>query len=135
MGLMDIAMEDLKRHEGFRGMPYRDTLGVLTVGYGRNLDAKGISEPEAHFMLRNDIIDALQNLTMLEFWGSLSETRQVVLVDMAINLGFRGLLNFKKMIAAMRARDYNKAADEMLDSVWALQVGNRAMELAQMMRG
>mgnify|MGYP001578375852 CR=1 FL=1 len=134
MPLIEIVMEDLKRHEGFRKLPYKDSLGVLTVGYGRNLDNKGVSQLEAEYMLRNDVIETLEKLSALSFWESLNEDRQSVLVNMVVNIGFQGLMNFRKMIVALGAGDYKGAAIEMLDSLWASQVGKRATELSRLMR-
>lgn len=49
------ALELLQEHEGFRQFPYLDSLGIQTIGYGRNLESRGISEPEASYLLSNDI--------------------------------------------------------------------------------
>ena len=128
--------EMLIRHEGLRLTPYRCTAGKLTIGVGRNLDDVGISEDEAMFMLRNDIARVGRELTAsLSFWDSLSLNRQIVLMDMCFNLGLAGLLAFKRMLAALEAGDYDKAADEMLDSKWARQVFTRSTDLAKMMKG
>ena len=52
---MESMIGMLKRHEGLRLKPYQDTIGKLTIGYGRNLDDRGISKEEAEYLLRNDI--------------------------------------------------------------------------------
>jgi lysozyme len=126
---------DLKRYEGFSTKLYTDSEGHLTIGYGRNLEDKGIDEREAEIMLDNDIAEAhgylIQNVSEFTF---LNVVRQEVLVNMVFNLGINKFLGFKKMLAAIAGRDYEKAADEMLDSRWARQVGNRAEELAERMR-
>ena len=51
--MLQDLIEDLKRDEGFRSHPYRDTVGKLTIGYGRNLDDVGISEREAEQLLHH----------------------------------------------------------------------------------
>lgn len=127
--------ETLKRHEGFRATPYHDAVGKLTVGYGRNLEAVGVSTGMAESMLQEDIEAAVAGLDeRLPWWRALDDVRQEVLVNMAFNVGLRGLLGFRRMLAAAEAGDYDTAADEMLDSRWEQQVGARAHELAAMMR-
>ena len=124
----------IKRHEGLRLLPYRDTEGVLTIGYGHNLE-KGITQETAEFILQCDIQDAMQDAKKLfpelETYGI---GRQAVLVSMAFNLGLKRLSGFKKMIGAVLSKQWDTAADEMLQSKWAGQVGKRANELADMMR-
>lgn len=128
-------VEQLKRHEGLRLNPYLCTAGKTSIGYGRNLDDKGITMQEAEQMLFNDIEDITTRLShRLPVFHKLTPTRKDALVNMAFNLGVAGLLKFKKMIAALEADDYNLAAAEMLDSQWAKQVGNRAGELARQIR-
>lgn len=127
------SYEMLKKHEGFRSTPYRCTAGKLTVGYGINLDA-GISEEEANLLLCHRIHSTEIKLASYEWYRSLDENRRDVLANMAYNLGLAGLLKFKNMIAALEDKDYNKAAEEMLDSKWAFQVKGRAVELAEIMR-
>lgn len=125
----------LIRHEGLRLKPYRCSAGRLTVGVGRNLEARGISEREAELLLENDI-DQCEMAATNEFdWFlELSDVRRDVILSMVFNLGMAGVKKFKKMIAAIEREDFSGAADEMMDSLWARQVGKRADELAFMMR-
>lgn len=126
---------ELERDEGRRSKPYEDTEGILTIGVGWNLEERGLPQ---------DIIDRLFDLSISEAerdamalfpqFGDLDTARQRVLVNMAFNLGRTRLSGFKKMIAAVHGGDYETAADEMLDSKWARQVGKRAERLADMMR-
>ncbi len=134
---MSRLIEQLKRHEGFSSKPYRCTAGRLTIGYGRNLDANGITEEEADRMLSSDLADVIQALCVrLPIYNdpTVSHVRLSVLDNMAFNLGVSGLLQFKKMIAAFEKRDYDTAAKEMLNSKWAKQVKGRAVELSEQMR-
>lgn len=121
-------------HEGLKLKPYRDTKGVLTIGVGRNLEAKGISQDEALFMLRNDIREAVGQLEQYDWYSKLDPIRQKVIVDMCFNLGLDGLLRFRKMIAAVEAGDFRAAADQMVNSAWYQQVGARSRRLERMMR-
>lgn len=126
--------EQLKQHEGLRLKPYTDTVGKLTLGIGRNLEDKGITEQEALFMLNNDVDYFYSQLNKnLTWFRSLDDARQNVLVNMAFNLGIRGLLTFKMTLSLIEYGDYDNAATEMLNSVWAYQVGQRAIELSKQM--
>ena len=125
----------LVHHESYRQFPYTDVTGHLTVGIGRNLSDRGISTTEAFYLLDDDVLYFTAKLNhFLPFFPMLNEPRQIALVDMCFNLGIQGLLNFTQMISALERGDYIEAANEMLDSKWALQVGQRAITLANIMR-
>jgi len=125
----------LVRHEGMRLKAYKDTVGKLTIGVGRNLDDVGISRDEALLMLDHDIkIARAELLRAFPGFASLEEVRFDCLINMIFNLGITRFKKFKNTIAAIEAEDYNVAADEMLDSEWARQVGSRATELSLQMR-
>lgn len=131
---MDALTKQLIIDEGMRLKPYRDTVGKLTIGVGRNLDDNGISEDEALVMLKNDIDQAFDELSQFDWFNSLKPVKQDALVNMCFNLGLPRLLSFKRMIAALEAGDYQTAADEALDSKWAVQVGERANRIAEVIR-
>lgn len=141
LGLPDGDREKLRRqllrHEGLRLKPYRDRGGKLSIGIGRNLDDVGISPIEAHILCDNDINRALAWLAVRhgDWLLSLDPVRQAAVVNMGFNLGPEGFDTFKLFIAAMVERDYARAAIEMLHSDWSTQVGNRATELAGIIRG
>ena len=121
----------LLRHEGLRLKPYRDTVDKLTIGVGRNLTDVGITRDEALVLLRGDIARTQAALDAALPWrAALDPVRGRVLVDMAFNLGVARLLGFGVMLAAARAGEWAEAADAMLRSRWAGQVGRRAQELA-----
>lgn len=127
--------EQLKRHEGIKLKPYRDTVGKLTLGIGRNLEDKGISEKEALSMLNNDVDEFYSKLAKKIPWFlNLDDARQNVLVNMAFNLGIGGLLTFKNTLKECGDGHFYAASKEMLNSKWAEQVGYRANELAEQMR-
>lgn len=121
-------------HEGLELKPYRCTAGRLTIGIGRNLDDRGITEDEARFLCQNDVDIVEQELARkFPFIVGLDDVRIRVLLDMAFNLGVPRLSAFSNMWAALEEGDYKQAAVEMLDSRWARQVGRRATNLSQMM--
>lgn len=126
-------LEYTRLYEGLKLMPYICPAGHLTIGYGHNL-GNGISQQAAEFILQEDLQTA-QNMVQKKFtwWGELNEVRRFVLVDMTFNMGINKLATFKKMLAAVKEGNYPTAAREMLDSRWAVQVGQRARELAKMM--
>ncbi len=129
-----LLRSQLERHEGLRLTPYRDTVGKLTIGYGRNLEDVGISRDEADFMLDNDIDQVERQLETVDEYRDLDPVRQTVISNMAFNLGFAGLMGFKNMWAAIGRQDWNSASEEMMQSKWARQVGVRAVELSEIMR-
>ncbi len=137
--VFEDAVRILKRHEGLQLKPYPDTDDTLAIGHGRNLMRKGITAKEAEYLLREDVYEAKYHLQTdsrtKDIFRHLTAARKVVLLDMVVNLGFGGVLGFKRMWAALSAGDYEKATHEMLDSKWAKkQVPERAHELAELMR-
>lgn len=131
---MKSIEEQLILHEELRLKPYKCPAGKLTIGVGRNLDDKGLSEDEALFLLANDIDEITRRLDKYGWYKALDPVRKKVIVDMAFNLGLSGLLSFKNMVQAINCYDYDMAADEMANSRWYEQVGQRGKRLAQMMR-
>ena len=132
----NLSRKLLVRHEGIKLNPYLCTSGKLTIGVGRNIADIGISEQEAMVLLDNDIERTEKQLTHLLPWAKyLPENQKIALVNMAFNLGVGGLLTFKKMLTALEAGDLTRVEVEMLDSRWALQVGRRANEVINLMKG
>jgi lysozyme len=127
---MDLE-EQLIRDEALKLKPYKDSVGKLTIGVGRNLDDVGISREEALLLLANDIENAQGRLQQALPWTvHLDEVRRAALVNMTFNMGIGGLTGFHKFLAALEDLDYKRAAEEMLSSKWAHQVGVRATRLA-----
>lgn len=132
---MKKEIDLLKKHEGLRLKPYRCSADKLTIGYGRNLDDVGISEEEAEMLLLNDLLTANIEVENRFLWfQELDEVRKAVVVNMIFNLGIARFSAFKKTISLIEEGSYSEAAQEMLDSRWANQVGSRANELSEMMR-
>ena len=135
MSHLDVVRAQLRIDEGVRDKPYHCSAGKLTIGVGRNLDDKGLKADEIALMLDNDILDAERDARALfPSFDTLSVNRRAVLVNMAFNVGRDRLAGFKKFRAAVEAGEFYKAADEMLDSQWAKQVGLRAARLSMQMR-
>ena len=123
-------------HEGLKLKPYRCTAGKLTIGVGRNIQDNGISEDEAIYMLRNDIERCKRELRgIFKDFDSFDENIKMVLIDMIFNLGEPKFLKFKKFINAIKEKDLKKAAHEMSNSEWALQVPERVRHLKKILLG
>lgn len=128
-------IDRLIKHEGLRLKPYKCPAGKLTIGVGRNLEDRGITEEEAMILLQNDILACRKDCyTSFIWYGELDEVRQGVILEMCFNLGISRLKGFKKMLKACELKNYTLASQEMLSSLWARQVGNRAKKLADIMR-
>lgn len=134
-----------ERRPGIPGrvFPYRDSVGKLSIGVGRNLDDKGISDAEAMRLLDDDIAEHLQLLDKyLPWWNNEDEARQLALADLAFNLGVGPseeqphgkLLNFDLTLRSWREGDYEAAARGLERSRWFEQVGTRAPALVAMVR-
>lgn len=137
MTIIDLLID----HEGLRLKPYRDSVNKLTIGIGRNLDDVGLTENEARYLLANDLGRVRMELDdALPWWRNLDDVRQMVLIDMGFNLGVltppgeAKLLTFVTTLGLIRDGRYSEAADQMLKTKWAAQVGKRAKRLAAMMR-
>ena len=148
-------LEELVKHEGLRLQVYQDTLGIDTIGIGRNLKDRGISkeeldeldiptidhvyeygitEADAMLLAENDVQIVEEELLRAHpCVEDLDAVRQLVLVDMAFNMGVPRLCKFKKMWNAIHEKKFDIAAKEMLDSRWANQVKSRSVKLANAM--
>ena len=134
---METLEEMLIRHEGLKFKPYLCSAGKLTIGIGRNLDSKGITKQEAMYMFYNDIEECERDLINRVFQGiffDFPKTIQNVLLNMRFQLGQDGFRGFRKMIAAFKKKDYEKAISEMIDSQWYNQTTNRANDLIKIVR-
>lgn len=149
-------LDKIIEHEGMVLNVYQDTLGIDTIGIGRNLRDRGISkeeldhmdipnigiiyshginEADARYLAMNDIKIVEQELAAVHpCINDLDSVRQMILIDMAFNMGVPRLCKFKKMWYAIHERHFDAASYEMIDSKWATQVGNRAHKLAEAMR-
>lgn len=132
--MIEKLAERLRKSEGLSFVPYKCPAGYLTIGYGHNLEANGISLEAAELLLKQDIEIAVRQVkNAFIWWPNLDEARMSVLVDMCFNMGITKLCGFKKMLSALEAGDYKTAAKEMLNSKWVQQVGRRATELSKIM--
>ena len=132
---IDKLIAQLKVHEGVRSKVYLDTEGIDTIGVGRNLRDRGVSDDEIELMLANDIRDFQEEVERaFSWWSDLDDVRQRVVVDMAFNMGLGSLSKFVNTLSHIENGRYEEAGVEMLDSKWARQVGDRANVLSNMMK-
>ena len=119
----------LERHEGRRTHPYTCTAGKLTIGVGHNIEDRGLSDTVIDMILEEDVSEAIANLLYAISLVHVDppSPRTAALIDMMFK-------SFKRMIDAINDGDWAKAASEALDSQWARQVGDRATEIAHMLR-
>jgi len=158
---MEKLIQQLTLHEGIKFRPYRDTVGKLTIGIGRNIDdkpitaseqqklfgkimpqkelmdvlTKGITRQQAEMLLAWDIEDAVADAkALLSNFDRLSQQRQYVMIDMAFNMGRRTLSGFRITLRMISEGRFADASENMLKSKWATQVKGRAKRLAIMLR-
>ena len=129
--------EQLRRDEGTESCAYQDSLGYWTIGVGRLIDSRkggGLSNEEIDYLLDNDIKAKTADVLRALPWAArLSEPRRAVLVNMAFQMGTKGLLAFHRTLGSVEDGQYGDAAVEMLNSTWAKQTPARAMRLATQM--
>ena len=124
-------IEDIKqmllKHEGMRTFPYKCSEGKLTIGVGKNLEANGITEEEAMYLLDNDIKRVTDNLDkMWPVWRQLPPKAQMVSIDATFQMGISGWMNFRHTRALMEMGCFLEASEEILRSKYAIQTPNRA---------
>ena len=134
---MNELIEMLRRHEGVRDKVYLCSAGYETIGVGRNIseDGLGLSEDEIDYLLNNDIKRVREELTEEYYWfAGLNDARQDAMIDLSFNLGQTRLRGFVKALEAMSREEFENAADEFMDSKWSEQVGDRALEVTEIIR-
>lgn len=132
---MLMAQEGTGPFKDGKFFPYVDSVGKVTIGYGHNLDAKGLPHDFALMLLRGDIADAIDDVRYcFSCYEQLNRPRQLVLISLAFNLGREKLNKFVRFIGAMHLAKYQEAAEHLEDSLAAKQAPVRYQELARMMR-
>ena len=139
MGLIDEAKKQVRDDEGWRAFPYEDHLGYLTIGYGFLIDprkSEGLPKPVAEWWL-NWLVES-RIAAMTARWPPFAtqpEEVQLALLNMSYQLGVNGVLNFRKMRAALERGDRAEAKVQALDSEWARQTPERAQRVADAIGG
>ncbi len=127
--------ERIKNHEGFSKKLYKCPAGKLTIGYGRNIEDNGITQKEADLMLETDVDVAIREVReVFDDFKTFGKVRQNALIDMMFNLGKPTFLKFKKMIKAIKIKDWVNASEEARKSLWYNQVGDRSKRIVKELR-
>ena len=130
----DPGIVQLIRHEGKKLKMYKCTAGANSIGIGHNLDINPISNAAADLIFQDDLNIFIPEVKKnFPFYNKLNSARQWVIINMAFNLGIRGLKKFKNTLKYIEDGNYKQASKNMLASKWAIQVGNRATELSMQM--
>jgi len=112
----EISTENLKRAEAFRGMPYQDSYGNWTIGYGTLLP---LAESQAELLLIDYQLEMDRFLRgHFRDWDSFTENRKAALVEMCYTMGPGRFMTFKEMNKAIRRNNWDDAAKEAQDSKW-----------------
>lgn len=127
-----VAATRLKLEEGFKPYPYKDTKGHLTQGYGCNL-AAGWSPGLARCVLDYQLNEVLLSVKAFWWFTDLDAARASVVLDVGFNDGVTSLLHFPKMLAAIGAKNWQAAHDELLDSDAARELPSRYQPLARIL--
>jgi|TARA_R110000803_G_scaffold147817_1_gene213283 lysozyme len=134
---MNRLIEMLRRHEGVRDKVYMCSAGYETIGVGRNISESGLglSDDEIDYLLNNDINRCREELSREYFWfNTLDVVRKEALIDLSFNIGQTKLRGFVKALECMAENNFEKAGEEFYDSKWAKQVGDRSLEICQMIK-
>lgn len=133
MTYLDIARVQIEQDEGRKDRLYLDSLGIPSIGIGRNLKDVGLRPDEIEYLYANDLKEAeAVARTMVPSFDDLSDNRKAVVLNLSYCLRYK-LSGFRKFRAALAAKDWKEAAREILDSTFAQQVPNRAKRLANQM--
>lgn len=144
---MSEMVDRLKIHEGLKLYPYYCPSKKKTIGIGRNVDDNpltveelrvigddwehGITKEQAMYLCRNDINRCISELKKnLPWFENLDKDRKYALIDLCFNMGIKKLLTFKKTLASIACGNYEKAAEQLLQSKYAKQVGERALRIS-----
>ena len=133
---MKNLLKRIKENEGFSEDVYKCSLGYDTIGYGFAIKDLKLSEEISTIILEQKVNSLFRKCyDKLEWFAFQPEPVQGVIIEMVFQLGFTGTMKFKKMIGHLKQRNYEGAADEMLDSKWAkVQTPLRAQRLSEIMR-
>lgn len=134
--VLNSMYQSIMKHEGFKDKPYKDSMGIWTIWYGHNLEVN--PEEQGSKALEYDVVMSINNLNAALPWTkNIDDVRRSVLIEMTYNMGIKKLSDpihgFKDMLKSLQDKDYKKASQEMLDSAWAKEVGQRANDMAKVM--
>lgn len=132
---MQTLTAELTTDEGKRNRVYADTLGLMTIGIGRELTHKGISDAEIQILFNNDVEACCAIMDQeIPWWRNLPANQQRVMINLCF-MGWGSFRQFTKFLAAIRAGQLNDAAAELQNSQWWRQVGERGPRVVARLLG
>ena len=135
MSYVDILRAQLEIDEGRRNKMYVDSNGVQTIGIGHNLRDDPISDAAIDQIFADDLLPIEgQCRQLFPQFDALSDARKAVLANMMFNLGPTRFSGFFGFISLVNTLQFSAAADDMLTTLWAKQVGDRAVRLSTVMK-
>jgi lysozyme len=132
----------IKRHEGVRYKPYKDSVGLWTVGVGHLIgngkspgpyEGKTLSEQEVNDIFEKDYAFHKEAAKKAPGWSKANDTQKAALVDLTYNMGPSWHKKFKNTAKKMEEGDFHGASEELKNSKWYTQVGKRAVEITTML--
>ncbi len=133
---MSKLVDAIKKHEGYVGVVYKDSLGIDTIGYGFAIKDLELDVDICDIILERKLIALINRIEKKFSWYKYMPPEiQDVVVNMCYQMGVYGFSLFKKTIAYLQDKQWKKASEEMLDSRWADQTPGRAKELSNIVRG
>lgn len=148
---VSMALKLIKEAEGFSGSIYLCPAGYQTIGYGRNIETNPLSNKErlqcfessdgirvskntAEDWLKDEVLRIVDRVQDESYFKNLDPLRQAVIIDLIYNLGFKKFQSFKKCIQALKDFNFGIASEELKDSRWFNQVGNRGVRNVEIMK-
>ncbi len=128
-------IESIKISEGYRDKVYKCTEGYDTIGYGFAIKDLILEEDICDIILERKL-DKLKAKAdaKFKFLKDIPQGKADIIYEMCYQMGVNGVSKFKNMLKALEAKDYYKASEEMLDSLWAKQTPNRALKMSNNMK-
>ena len=124
-------IESIKKHEGFSAMVYKDSLGIDTIGYGFAIKDLELDSDICEMILERKVKNLKDRVEIkFDWYKYMPQEIKDIVVEMCYQMGVYGFSRFKKTIAFLQNKEWEKASVEMLDSRWAQQTPNRAKEMS-----
>ena len=132
---MTSLINEIKKHEGFRDRVYDDSLGIPTIGYGFAIKDLVLDQDIADQILQRKLDQLIVRIKKtFDWYNKLPLKAKKVVVNMCYQLGVGGFSKFRKTLSYLKRHEWEEASVEMLDSRWARQTPNRAVELSNIIK-
>lgn len=133
---MQGLIDSIKQNEGYRAKVYKCSEGFDTIGYGFAIKDLELSEEICDLILNEKLEKYKKEInTKFNWLNDMPINIQHIVIEMCYQIGVTGFSKFKKTIAYLRDKNWEKASVEMLDSKWAKQTPNRAKRMSEIVKG